>query len=206
MSSLEQERHERFLRLLEPHRVGFGRFCRAITSDRELARDLAGETILIVYEHIDSLRDSSKFKSYLFTTAARLNKRQRHRERNRVPYDAERAEAIRDSGVAVDSRYDLELLYQMLSRLPEVQREAVILFEISGLSLEEIRQIQGGTLSGVKSRIVRAREQLTKMMTDNENILPVSSHLPSSNGSTLIYARTSLKQETKAFPSDRFKS
>lgn len=206
MSSLEQERHERFLRLFEPLRVGFGRFCRAITSDRELARDLASDSILIVFEHIDSLRDDGKFKSYLFTTAARLHKRQRHRERNRAPYDASQAEAIRDNGVSVDASYDIDLLYRMLSRLPEAQREAVILFEISGLSLEEIRQIQGGSLSGVKSRIARGRELLAKLMTDDEKPFPASSHLPGNNASTLIYARTSLKQEPTVFPIDRFKS
>jgi DNA-directed RNA polymerase specialized sigma24 family protein len=35
-----------------------------------------------------------------------------------------------------------------------------VLFEISGFPLEEIRQLQGGTLSGVKSRLKRGREQL----------------------------------------------
>lgn len=209
MSSLIQERHERFLRLLEPFRVGFGRFCRAISSDRELARDLASEAILIVYEHIDSLRDESKFKSYLYTTAARLNKRQKHRERNRAPYDATQAETIRDNGTEADSRHDIELLHSMLSRLPEAQREAVILFEISGLSLEEIRNIQGGSLSGVKSRISRGRELLTKMMSDNEQPLSAPSHLSSNGsatGSNFVYARTSLKQDTKTFPIDRFTS
>jgi len=44
----------------------------------------------------------------------------------------------------------------------------VILFEISGLSLQEIVEIQGGSLSGVKSRIVRGRERLAVLLGERK--------------------------------------
>ncbi|HET9136405.1 MAG TPA: RNA polymerase sigma factor [Candidatus Kapabacteria bacterium] len=202
MSFLETENHERFLGMLEPIRSGFARFCRAISNDRELGRDLASESILIVYEHFDSLRDQAKFKSYLFTTAARLAKRQRHRERNKAPYDAQTAEQI-SGGMSPDATADIELLYATLEKLPTDQREAVVMFEIAGLSLEEIRQIQGGSLSGVKSRIARGREKLAKL-------LGVRNELPTHNFSsetsaprTLIYARTSAPVIAHQFNSEK---
>lgn len=40
----------------------------------------------------------------------------------------------------------------------------MILFEIVGLSLNEIQTIQGGSLSGVKSRLVRGRKHLARIM------------------------------------------
>jgi RNA polymerase sigma-70 factor (ECF subfamily) len=61
------------------------------------------------------------------------------------------------------------VLDRALARLPEKQREAVILFEISGFSLAEIREIQGGSLSGVKSRIVRGRDNLANLLRDRES-------------------------------------
>ena len=42
--------------------------------------------------------------------------------------------------------------------------KALTLFEISGLSLEEIREIQGGSLPGVKSRVQRGRKKLAEIM------------------------------------------
>jgi len=41
-----------------------------------------------------------------------------------------------------------------------VQREAIVLFELDGYSLEEIATIQGVTLSAVKTRLARGREKL----------------------------------------------
>ncbi len=51
-----------------------------------------------------------------------------------------------------------------MASLPEKQREALALFEISGLSIEEVREIQGGSLSAVKMRLVRGREQLALLL------------------------------------------
>jgi len=202
MSFLETEKHERFLGMLEPVRPGFARFCRAICGDRELARDLASESILILYEHFDSLRDPTKFKSYLFTTAARLAKRLRHRERNKAPYDAASAEQLAGSS-SPDEMADIELLYTMLERLPKEQREAVVMFEIAGLSLEEIRQIQGGSLSGVKSRIVRGREKLAKLLGVTNEVTSEKYSPTPSTPRTLVYARTSMPAVVHPFGSEK---
>jgi RNA polymerase sigma-70 factor (ECF subfamily) len=66
-----------------------------------------------------------------------------------------------------ESSYDLELLLASLKKLSTSQREAIVLFEISGLSLKEIQEIQGGSISGVKSRLTRARDNLRRLITDS---------------------------------------
>jgi len=171
MSFLLDEEQRHFLELLEPIRPGLARYCRAICRDHETSRDLAGETILIAYEHFRSMTgDEKSFASYLFITATRLNKRWLWRSKRKVAYDAERALEIRDPGPAPDAGADIELLYAALRRLPKVQMEAVVMFEISGLTHEEIRQIQGGSLSGVKSRIARGREKIAKSL--GVNLMP----------------------------------
>ena len=170
--------------MLEPIRPGLARYCRAICHDNEMARDMASETILIAYEHFRSMNGNDKsFASYLFTTATRLNNRWRWRAKKKVAYDHERALEIRDTSAAPDLGAEIELLYAALKQLSHKQREAVILFEISGLSLEEIREIQGGSLSGVKSRIARGREKLAKLL--GANLAPrnvILATLPSAKG------------------------
>jgi len=52
--------------------------------------------------------------------------------------------------------------------LPERQKEALSLFELADFPIEEIRKIQGGTASGVKMRLVRARAKLAILMRDGE--------------------------------------
>ena len=102
--------------------------------DREEGRDLVSETILIAYEHFDNLRDERAFKSYLYTTATRLAHRRQKRDKKFTPFDPVLAETLHDNGTAPDARIDVELLYNALSQLPDTMREAVVLFEISGLS------------------------------------------------------------------------
>lgn len=170
MSSLSKGEQEHFLELIEPIRPGLARYCRAISRDREEARDLVSETILIAIEHFDQIaKDEKSFSGYLFTTATRLHKRWRWRMKRKVAYDSNSAEQIHDTTPAPDSGADIELLYEALRKLPEAQREAIVMFEISGLSLEEIRHIQGGSLSGVKSRIARGRDKLSKMLDDRRS-------------------------------------
>ena len=93
---------------------------------------------------------------------------QRKRESFYGEYDETAARHIADTGIAPDDAMDIQLLYDALARLPQNQRESVILFEISGLSLEEIKKIQGGSLSGVKSRIARGRRKLATLLDVQE--------------------------------------
>jgi RNA polymerase sigma-70 factor (ECF subfamily) len=55
----------------------------------------------------------------------------------------------------------------MLARLPLKQREAVILSDVVGYSLQEIAAMQGDGLSAVKQRVARGREKLRQMLTDH---------------------------------------
>ena len=58
-----------------------------------------------------------------------------------------------------------------LDSLSENERTAVLLFEIGGLSLEEIRKVQKEkSLSAVKSRLSRTRVKLRNTILEMEKI------------------------------------
>lgn len=152
-----------------PCHQGFMGYCRGLTGNREEARDLAGEAVLIVFENLDKLRKRDSFKAYLFGVARRLRIHQYRRGKFRGEYSESSAGIQPAQDPDPDSLYDVEFLYRLLEKLPPKQREALVLFEISGFSLEEIRQLQGGTLSGVKSRLMRGREQLRQWINPTED-------------------------------------
>jgi RNA polymerase sigma-70 factor (ECF subfamily) len=141
-------------------------YCRGLTGNREDARDLAGEAVMIVFENLEKLRKKDSFKAYLFGVARQLRLHQYRRNKFRGVYDEKVADMLPDDHSPPDAGPDVEVLYSLLGKLPPKQRECVVLFELSGFSLEEIRQLQGGTLSGVKSRIKRGREQLRLWLQD----------------------------------------
>lgn len=159
-----RERQDRFMRLYQPVQRRLEAFCFAMTRDDDEALDLVGETILRAYEHFAEIRDSEAFLSYLFTIASRVHKRKRWRGRLFGNFDPEYVDQMPYGGTAPDVSADVDRLYAALARLPDAQREAIVLFEISGMSVAEIKEIQGGSLSAVKMRLARARKALANLL------------------------------------------
>ena len=143
-----------------PCHQAFLRYCRGLRGDHDDAMDLAGEAVLIVFENLERLRKKDSFKAYLYSVARRLQLQHYRRIRFRGVYDEKIAELLPDQSSLPDMNHDVKLLYDLLGKLPNRQKEAIVLFEISGFSIEEIRELQGGTLSGVKMRLSRGRKQL----------------------------------------------
>lgn len=122
------------------------------------------DVILAAWERFDGLRDDKAFLSFLFTIARRTYHRRRRRERLFGSYDEEAANNVADNNSPVWIGADVRTLYKALGELPDAQREAVVLFEITGLSLKEIAEVQNASLSAVKSRITRGRERLAVLL------------------------------------------
>jgi RNA polymerase sigma-70 factor (ECF subfamily) len=56
-----------------------------------------------------------------------------------------------------------------MSALPQMQREALYLFEFEELSLAEIAQVLHIEANAVKARLYRAREQLKRLLAHLRN-------------------------------------
>ncbi len=152
--------HEEFLQLLEPVYPRLSRYSLAITRNVEEAKDLTSETVLTMLEQFESLRTTENFGGYLFKIASRLHKRKRYRERFRISYDRQTAEMQEDLTPSPEQAAEIALVMRALEKLPPKMKDTLVLFEVVDLSLEEIRDIQGGSLSGVKSRLKRGREMV----------------------------------------------
>lgn len=161
---MSNRQQEEFMKLLAPMQKRLERFALAMTRDREQACDLVHDTIVIAYERFHTIRDKNAFSSYLFSIASNLYKRNFRRSKFWGFFDSDRAEQIPDTTSLPDTQPDVSLLYQALARLPEKYREALILFEINGLSLNEVHAIQGGSLSSVKVRLMRGRQKLAQLL------------------------------------------
>lgn len=156
-------KQERFMNLLRPYHKRLERFALTMTRNREDAKDVVGETVLLAYEHLETLRNDDAFIGFLFTIASRVAQKRMFKRREDTATD-EQVEALYDNFTQPDVAFDVQLLYEALDKLPLEQREAVIMAEITGLSHKEIQKIQGGTISGVKVRIFRAKRRLAQLL------------------------------------------
>lgn len=161
------QRKERFLLLLEPVHDNLARFARSMTAGSEEARDLVGETVLCALESFDELKDERAFLGWLFTIATRLQRRKVKRRGLFGTYNENEIAQRPSSDSSPETAHDISALYKALERLNAKERETIVLFEIAGLSLEEVREAQGGSISGVKSRLVRGRAKLAKLLGED---------------------------------------
>jgi DNA-directed RNA polymerase specialized sigma24 family protein len=103
-----------FMEMYTPCHQAFMGYCRGLTSNRDDARDLAGEAVLIVFENLEKLRKKDSFKAYLFGVARRLRMHQYRRMKFSGNWDDAAAQLLPDTGSPADAGHDVEVLYSLL--------------------------------------------------------------------------------------------
>ena len=168
--SVEKSKRTIFLELYEANHQQLSRFCRAISGNIEDAEDLMNDTLLTVFEGFDQLRDTSAFRSYIFSVASNLNKKKFRRLKFRAEFNEKESKRIIDASQDAEYLTDFGIVYETILSLPPATAEALILFHISDLPLEDIQKIQGGSLSGVKLRLKRGREKLLSLLQSPQQV------------------------------------
>jgi RNA polymerase sigma-70 factor (ECF subfamily) len=161
-----ERRWQRLGRLLEPIHD------RAVETARNLCRstgegdDLYQEAVLRAFNKLHTLRDEQRFRSWFFAVLLSIHRSRWRRAfwRRFLPLDAASSDPPETAGE--DGRRTEEALLgarraaRALARLPAEQREAVVLYELEGFSMEEVADMQNATVAAVKARVFRGREAL----------------------------------------------
>ena len=150
--------------------------CRLLNDPTD-ASDIVQEVFLKVFRNIRSFRGNSSLKTWIYRIA--VNEAYNHRrwfsrhQRQEVALGAEEgmpsyADSLADPGrTPFDQAADHEtraLVESALEKLNAKFRAAVILRDIEDLSYEEIATVLDVSLGTVKSRILRGREALRKIL------------------------------------------
>jgi RNA polymerase sigma-70 factor, ECF subfamily len=163
-SAETKEKQEAFMRLFRPVHARLSQYVHAMVADSEEARDILSETSLAAYEKFETLKDPGSFLFFLFTIARRKYKRGLWRRKIFRVYDESTHDTVESGGMSPEAQADQRLLHEALARLPAKLREAVTLFELTGLTLDEIARIQNAKLSAVKQRLRRGRFKLADLL------------------------------------------
>jgi len=156
--------HTEFLSHYEPVHEYFCKYCRAISGNQEDADDLIQDSILNVLEKFENIKDLTAFKSYLFSVAGNLQKKKQRRNKFKASFNAVEASQIIDFAQNQEYLAEFSIVYENILSLPERMAQALILFHIADMCIEDIRDIQGGSLSAVKSRLQRGRQKVLAML------------------------------------------
>lgn len=167
-------RKARFEQLLEPHFEQLYRLAFRFTSRRDEAEDLVQELLVRLYPKRDRLEDIEDLRPWLARALYNLYV-DSHRARQRSPTDlrddeaGEHLDRLRDPSAdpleREARRQDLQLLDEALHRLSEPHRDLLILHDMEGYSLPELKEILDLPLGTLKSRLHRAREALRQLLS-----------------------------------------
>jgi RNA polymerase sigma-70 factor, ECF subfamily len=134
------------------------------------ADDLLQDVFVRVVRHVPTLRATDRPEAWLFQIARNaLNDALRARQRRDSRTESLEIDVLDESDVTAIRAAEAELapcLTGMIDRLPEPYRTAIELTSVRGLTQSDAAKLVGITLSGMKSRVQRGREQLRRMLVD----------------------------------------
>lgn len=158
-----------FQELYERHRDAVFRFAYRISGSVENAEDLTHDCFLSLIKRMASFEPGrASLRTYLLAATRNLWLKQLRtlgRESALDEFDENDFVAISKAplGRLLDDEMSLKVA-EAIASLPPLQREALVLFEYEGLSLNEIASMVGSDVGAVKARLHRARERLRKVL------------------------------------------
>ena len=130
--------------------------------------DVVQEVFLRVTQHLPSLRQADRIEAWLFQIARNtLHDAMRARQRRDTRTAALETDLPDEAGAEDVRAAEAELapcLVPMVARLSEPYRQAIELTSMHGLTQAEAARRTGVSISGMKSRVQRARGQLKAML------------------------------------------
>ena len=142
------------------------RVCMGYANDTAAAKDLAQETFIKVWKQLPNFRNESSIGTWIFRIASNTCLRQIQKDK-KMP-KSELPLEIKDEILETNIEKDIQLLYQYISELQEVER-IIISLELEDMHQKEIAEIVGLSEGNVRVKIHRIKEKLTQKFKKNGN-------------------------------------
>jgi RNA polymerase sigma-70 factor (ECF subfamily) len=148
------------------------RYARVLTGDLNRADDLVQDTLTRAWAKRDLWHEGSDLRAWLFTIMHNVHINQfplRQREFSQISLDADEGATVAweiPVRATQSDRLELAELIAQIGRLPDEQREVLLLAAVEELRYQDIATVLGVPIGTVMSRLSRAREKLRRMTGD----------------------------------------
>lgn len=130
-------------------------------TDKTVAEDLTQEVFVKLTKSIHSYLPTASFSAFLYRIARNtvIDHLRTSKQADELPETVTAPDSLKQ----VEDRLDIQMI---LSRLPEEQRECILLYYIQELTYREISQILGIPIPTAKSRVQRGLAACKTMMEE----------------------------------------
>ena len=148
------------------------RYARALLRDSVNADDLVQDCVERALSRLTLFRSGTNMRGWLFTIMHNLHVNALRRRRYALDAEALNPGAEARIAVAPDQLSALAArdIGRGLERLPEEQRQVILLVGLEDLSYKEAARIIGVPIGTVMSRLARGREHLRQLMEEDPSL------------------------------------
>lgn len=136
------------------------RFALKRTRDAAMADDLVQDTMVLALSNRKRFKMGTNIRAWLFTILKNAHLNQIRKNKGNCEYLDELDTRAMGTAPAQESHMDLKDISRRIERLPEIQRDTIMVHTFESSSYEETARRCSCTLGTVKSRLSRARSAL----------------------------------------------
>jgi RNA polymerase sigma-70 factor (ECF subfamily) len=141
-------------------------FARLLARDPSRAEDLVQDTVVRAISCREQFQPGTNLRGWLITILRNWYFNDARRIAIRAARSPEILELDQRRSGGQEEHMEFRDLKRAFDKLPEVQREALLLVCVNGFSYEEAGQIAGCAVGTMKSRVSRARRDLKSALTE----------------------------------------
>jgi RNA polymerase sigma-70 factor, ECF subfamily len=170
-----KNRMSEFSCLVERQIPRLRRYARALTRAADQADDLVQDTLMRALAKSHLWQPDTNIRAWLFTIMHNQFVNTARREmRNGARVDIEQMASALPATSDPSKGRELVELDRALGRLPDEQREVILLVGLEGMGYQSAAQILGVPIGTVRSRLSRGREALRELMSRSKTEPTVS--------------------------------
>lgn len=134
-------------------------------------RDAAQDVFLVVHRRLADYEGRAPLRSWLYSIVTRVAGQHRRTQRRKELRDVEDADAVACPGGngpesrALQGEFVRQLL-ELLQRLDDDKRDALILADLEGMTVPEIAAAVGANVNTVYSRLRAARSEMRQLLAE----------------------------------------
>ena len=165
MTTLSDQRHEQFLRLLAEHEPSVRILVRSLLPTRTDASDVMQDVTVVLWQKFDEFDATRDFRKWAFGVARfQVLAFLRDKARDRHVFDEELVNLIAVDIASAVQRHEAqrEALETCLQKLPPPQRELVLTAYTKGTRMDELAARRGQTAMSLYKLLHRVRQALLK--------------------------------------------
>lgn len=178
LNQLQAGNESAFKTLVETHQKRVFNTVLAIVQNFEEAEDVSQEVFMEAYQSVKKFRGDSKLSTWLYriATTKALEEIRKKKTAKRFAFftnlfgeDNEilhQPVEFEHPGVVLEHQENSKVLFKAINLLPDNQKVAFTLYNIEGLSYQEITEVMQLSLSSVESLLFRAKTNLRKSLGD----------------------------------------